>query len=65
MKLFLVFILAHFCFAQEHLEAYIRILDDKDRAGDLAVYRFTLEIYEGLTVQTYLPSSVGVESPEL
>ena len=44
--------------AQQHLDAFIRIIDNMDRAGDVGIYRFTLELNEGDIIRTYFPDSV-------
>jgi hypothetical protein len=41
------------------LDAFVKIIDDNDLAGDDAVYRFTLEIFgdSGTELRTYFPAS--------
>ena len=40
---------------QMNLDAFIRINDGKDRAGEVAVYRFTIALFSGSKIRTYLP----------
>ena len=51
-------LLASLSSAQQHLDAFIRINDFKDRAGDTAIYRFTVSYMGGSSVKTILPASV-------
>jgi len=50
--------LAAMASGQDHLDAFVRIIDNNDHAGEVGIYRFTLELMEGITIQTFLPESV-------
>jgi hypothetical protein len=55
----LLIIFAQIFAAQNSLDAYVKIIDN-DKAGDVAIYRFTVQIEAGSFIQTFLPLEVNV-----
>ena len=51
-------IIAGFARGQNMLDAYVKIIDNI-RAGELGIYRFTVQIQDATLIQTFLPPELA------
>ena len=62
IQIFLTAVITLMASAQQHLDAFVRIIDGMDKAGDVGIYRISglriEQLNQGEIIRTYFPASV-------